>query len=497
MTMAEPIEATSTAAAPLEVVETPAPVPATVTQQDQAAAAIVAASEAALANPGMPGRDEFLTLATTARMLCLSGAAPKAVRNNPYVAFHIAMVGRDLGISPSAALELIDVIDGQNGPRLSLSPQLINAQIRRLGLGSIVPAIQTAERCVAVALGPHGKLDIRCKRTWPDHAEGCACADILGDYEWTWEDAQMANLAGNECAPGNHSIKCSSSGSDRQFKCSQGNKTYPKRMHWWRASGYLADDVFPEAGLGLYTAEELGATVDDEGRAIDVASVDLPDGYQQALPPPNPNNEAATDEDKWNLKLRIMALPDDIGAELRETWKKSDKVSAVDKLTAAGMKVAQAMVSGAESKARTKHKDWNSAKAIETIAATVVANLSPPWSAKPDSAPTPTPPPESGAPAPASTDQTAEPSTARKSALSGPDSTPDGERGHAAPEPTDEDLEGASPKLINDVIAEVLAMKAHDVDKALTGYKLHTEGELDTRKRRLTLAIVRARKTTT
>lgn len=498
MTMAEPIETTSApTAAPLEVVEPPAPVPAVTTQQEQASAAIVAASEAALANPGMPGRDEFLTLATTARMLCLSGAAPKAIRNNPYVAFHVAMVGRDLGISPSAAMELIDVIDGQNGPRLSLSPQLINGQIRRLGLGSIVPATQTAEKCIAVALGPGGRLDPRCKRTYPEHVEGCSCTGIIGDYEWTWEDAQMANLAGDKCRPGHHDPVCYKSDAAKNLRCAQGNRTYPKRMHWWRASGYLADDVFPEAGLGLYTAEELGATVDEEGRSIDVASVELPDGYQQALPAPSPNTEAASDEDKWNLKLRIMALPDDIGAELRETWKKSDKVGAVDALSQAGMKVAQAMVSGAESKARTKHKDWNSAKAIETIAAAVVSNLLPPWSAGPDSAPTPTPPPQGGAPAPERADDGAKPETARKSAPSGPESTADGERGHAAPEPSDEDLEGAPPKLINDVIAEVLAMKAHDVDKALTAYKLHTEGELDSRKRRLTLAIVRDRKTST
>lgn len=473
MTMAEPIETTSTTAGqPLEVVQAaPAPQVPAITGRD---AAIEAAAEAALAMPGVPGRDEFLTLAMTAKMISLSGAAPKAIRESPYVAFHVAMVGRDLGISPSAAVNLIDVIAGKGGEyQLSLSPQLLNGQIRRLGLGSIRPRIRTDRECVAVAYAPDGTE--------------------LGESEFTWEDARMAGLVGDKCEPGVHVKDKQRQGGGAYCGCNQGYITYPKRMLWWRASGFAADDFFPEAGLGLYSPEELGAVVDEEGRPIDPANVTLPDGYEPKQIA-NPNTEAASDEDKWNLKLRIMALPDDIGAELRETWKKSDKVTAVDKLTQAGVKVAQAMVAGAESKARTKHKDWSPTTAIEALAAKFAAAVLPVWAGRPDSAPTP---PDSG-PAPTqtggSTETTPAPETDRKKAPSGPASEPDGARGHAAPEPTDEDLEGASPKLINDVIAEVLAMKAPEVDTRLTEYRLHTEGELDTRKRRLTLAIVRERK---
>lgn len=463
---------------------------------DNASAAIVAASDAALANPGMPGRDEFMTLATTARMLCLSGAAPKQIRNNPYVAFHVAMVGRDLGISPSAAMELIDVIDGQNGPRLSLSPQLINGQIRRLGLGSIVPAVQTAERCIAVALGPNGHLDVRCKRSYPDHAENCSCTQIMADYEWTWEDAQMANLAGDKCRPGAHDPICFKQDAAKHLKCAQGFKTYPKRMHWWRASGYLADDVFPEAGLGLYTAEELGVTVDEEGRAIDVASVALPDGYETKAVGGSASNaasEQAPDDEKWQLQLRIMALPEDVRAELVETWKKSDKVSAIATLTVSGLRVAQAMVSGAESKARTKHSGWSTADGLQFLFDDLIAPLMPPWS---DSVATP-PPDDDPAPQPAgSSDSTATPYSTPETApvASAPPSFAR-PKGQAAVEPTEADLEGASPKLINDTMTEVLAMKAPEVDKALTALGLHTEGELDGRKHRLALARIRDAKT--
>lgn len=251
--------------------------------------AIERAAEHAMENPGIPGRDEFLSLAAQARILCMSAAAPKEVQNDPHLAFHIAMIGRDLQISPSAALELIDVIPGSRGnpPQLSLSPQLLNGQIRRLGLGSIVPAVKTDRLCIAVVLGPDGRLDPRCKRTWPNHWRdeadptlGCNCRDQIGDYEFSWEDAQMAGLASPDCEPGVHTANCQNW--VRGKSCNSGYKSYPKRMMWWRASGFAADDYFPEAGLGLYTAEELGSVVDADGRPIDPATAELPPGYEPA-----------------------------------------------------------------------------------------------------------------------------------------------------------------------------------------------------------------------
>jgi hypothetical protein len=177
--------------------------------------ALERAAEAALAMPGVPGRDEFFMLAAQARILAMSGAAPEAVRNNPHLAFHIAMVGRDLGISPSAALELIDVIDTGKGPRLSLSPQLLNGQIRRVGLGKIVPVEQTMERCVARAIGPDG--------------------EVLGETEFSWEEARVAGLVVQGCQPGQHTPKCLDYRTHPRERCNQGYRTYPKRMLWWRA----------------------------------------------------------------------------------------------------------------------------------------------------------------------------------------------------------------------------------------------------------------------
>lgn len=299
-----------------------------------APSALERATEAALAMPGMPGRDEFLSLAAQARMLSLSAAAPKAVRENPFVAFHVAMVGRDLGISPSAAIELIDVIETKGGFRISLSPQLLNGQVRRLGLGSIVAIVRTNELAVAAAVGPRG-IRPQCRALMAQHpgtevhVDGCDC-DVLGLSEFTWEDARIATLVGPQCEPGQH-VKTRRQSGNRTWDacgCNQGYQTYPKRMLWWRASGFAVDDYFPEAGLGLYTAEELGSVVDADGRPIDPSTVALPPGYEdprqlnqaRAAETQAQRDQPADPADLWELQELIAALPEGAQENLRQAW---------------------------------------------------------------------------------------------------------------------------------------------------------------------------------
>lgn len=279
--------------------------------------AIDRAAEAALAMPGVPGRDEFLSLAAQAKMLSLSGAAPKAVRENPHIAFHVAMVGRDLGISPTAAINLIDVLNTQGGYQLSLSPQLLNAQIRRLGLGAVRPVVQERDRAVAVAIGPNG--------------------EELGRTEFTWEDARDAGLVGPNCQPGEHVETTRQRSQDRgggSYKtcgCNQGYRTYPRRMMWWRAAGFCAADWFPDASVGLYSPEELGAVVDEQGRPIDPAQVALPPGYSDPVAE-KAERQAVADRpaspDKlWELQELVYALPAELLAEFRAAWKANDRLS--------------------------------------------------------------------------------------------------------------------------------------------------------------------------
>ncbi|QOR55371.1 MAG: hypothetical protein SHS37scaffold145_22 [Phage 71_18] len=359
--------------------------------------ALERAADAALQLPGLPGRDEFLGLAMQARILAMSAGAPKAVRDNPHLAFHIAMIGRDLGISPSVALQMVDVI-GYNDRantydaaydkvQLSISPELLNSQIKRLGLGSIVKVASRADQCTAVAMLPGGRVDVRCARLWPEHVEGCTCTFdlVLGEVTFTWQDAQLAGLVDSACTgPDAHTGICVNGGQGSQGKrCHQGYRSYPQRMMWWRASGWAQSDYFPEAGVGLYSPEELGAMVDAEGRAIDPAAVELPEGYEpKPAPPPPPSEDLladAADDDELGVARRelrarldaINAVPDARTA-LMTLWAQRDddgnpKLPPFGHLRRRNLTMAKAMTLGIEQ--RIKRGEWgDEAKAAWTDA---------------------------------------------------------------------------------------------------------------------------------
>jgi len=454
--------------------------------QRRANEAIVAASNAAIANPGVPGADEFMALAMQARILSMSGAAPKLVRGNPHLAFHVAMIGRDLGISPSAALELIDVIDGRNGPQLSLSPQLLNGQIRRLGLGSIIPIIKSERRCVAVAMGPGGFYDPRCKSQWPDHHELCECTirSFLGESEFTWADAQMAGLAGPGCEPGKHTDRCKNG--DRP-KCNQGYVTYPKRMLWWRAGGFLADDIFPEASLGLYSPEALGAVVDADGRPIDPTSVELPAGYEPAaLPPPKEAGPVAAADVLDDLRIRVAALPEAQRATYREKWLESQRLRGftLENLPEDRLNLATSMLVGFEKIAGREGWDAEAARA-EVLAA------------REESPGDPEPAAQEPAEGPEPSDGTVAPDgvTEAPSDAQGPQGDDAEASAKPKPDPGIAELvrtiiEGADPKLVASVEAEVRALHHASVDKQLREAGEDPEGLHIDDKRGMLLAFI-------
>lgn len=342
--------------APVELVDRAAP-STDLVHTTETASAIEAAAAAALLMPGVPGQAEFLTLAMTAKMLSMSGAAPKLVKGDPHLAFHIALVGRDLGISPSAALELIDVLDTAQGPRLSLSPQLMNGQLRRLGLGSIRPIKRTMYEAIAGAYDPEGLL--------------------LGESEFTWEDAVIAGLADKRCEPNAHWTPNSGQG---KCSCRPGYRSWPKRMLWWRAAGFAGDDYFPEAGLGLYSPEALGAVVDEHGRPIDPTTVTLPDGYDpggngatKGLPPAD---DRADGEELWRLQARIQALPTVQKATLAQQWKNQERLQAgqgkvipAHQLPENALRLVKSLVSGLEGQAERTADGWQRHLAADEVLA--------------------------------------------------------------------------------------------------------------------------------
>lgn len=388
----DPPEPAPPAEAPLQPEVMQAPEPGHDLARAQGYSNLERAAEAALQLPGLPGRDEFLSLAMQARILAMSAGAPKAVRDNPHLAFHIAMIGRDLGISPSAALQMVDVI-GYNEQatsyeaqydrvQLTISPELLNSQIKRMGLGSIVKAASRADECTAVAMAPGGHLDTRCARTWPEHVAPddnggpctCTMALVLGEVTFTWKDAQLAGLVDDACTgPDAHTAMCVQGGQgSRGKRCHQGYRSYPQRMMWWRSSGWAQSDYFPEAGVGLYSPEELGAMVDAEGRAIDPAQVELPEGYEpKPAPPPPPSEDVladAADDDELGVARRelrarldaINAVPDARTA-LMTLWAQRDddgnpKLPPFGHLRRRNLTMAKAMTLGIEQ--RIKRGEW-------------------------------------------------------------------------------------------------------------------------------------------
>lgn len=463
------------------------------------------AAEAAMQMPGIPGRDEFLSLAMQARVLSMSGLTPPAIRDNPHNAFYIAMVGRDLGLSPTAAIELIDVIGRDGKERASLSPQLMNAQIRRLGLGSVIPMIRTADRCVAGAFGPGGP-DRRCKLMWAkgvdDHVDDCEC-DMLGTTEFTWADAQTAGLVGIDCQPGAHGTKCVANAYETaaRYKCQQGWRTYPRRMLWWRAGGYAADDYFPEAGLGLYSPEELGAMVDDEGRPIDPATVSLPEGYEPAAVGAGQGGgstagagggeEPADPDELVELQVRVRALPEAQQTSLRERWRNLNSLQhhTLWRLPQRRLQLVQSIVRGVETdaeKAGGWDKDAARQAAREEIGAAVAAALAfvaPTAQVAQDEpageATDEQPASDGGSPGEAGQAETAEQPTLDEAA-----------------EPEDPDvvrrqrLDAAPPEVIDAVVEQLRPMKGHEIDPLLSERHASLDGDVPTRKQRLAALLV-------
>jgi hypothetical protein len=149
-------------------------------------------------------------------------------------------------------------------------------------------------------------------------------------------------------------------------------------MLWWRASGFCADDFFPEAGMGLYSPEELGAVVDVDGRPIDPATVELPAGYEPAAIGSSSSSDDPADPDElWTLQLRLHALPAAQQEAWREQKRQQDRLKGVPTymLSAPGLRLARSLVSGLESAAKKADPSWDATQAQSMVEHQVWANV--------------------------------------------------------------------------------------------------------------------------
>jgi hypothetical protein len=353
-------------------------------RQEQAREQMNAAThEALMGVEPIPSRDQFLTMAATANMLSQSAAAPPALRD-PYVAFHVCMMGRALGLDPATAMNLIDAIgysadkarkgEPQDKLQLSLSPELLVARVKMMGLGSVELLWASKTKASAVALRPGGKVT-RATKT-----DGLVViGDIieitgeLGRVEFDWDMAEEAELTDDRCLWDpetdvvTHWKKPGSNGrgwtNNSPNGCRCGSyKKHPGRMMGWRAMGFCVHTYFPEASLGLYSPEELGAVVDDNGRAIDPTTVELPEGYETHRSAGTTSGPAEEQVEKaepfvidW-LKERIAALPEEQRNTLKARW--GEKYTEgrlpkfIDELSVRGANIAKALIAGQESIAK-------------------------------------------------------------------------------------------------------------------------------------------------
>lgn len=452
-----------------------------VATQSASDAAIDAAARAALAEPGIPGRDEVLSLALQARMFSGSDLAPESVRGKPYNAWLILMTGRALGLDPTAALRKVYVVDGQP----TLAPQLTAALVRRQGLGRIQPHPDNSDEwAAAIPLGPDGRE--------------------LGPMTvFTWDDAQTAGLVDPTCRPDAHNLRertifFKGGGSKKVIDCMCKNnwKSYPRRMLWWRAVGYCADDYFPEVSMGLYSPDELGAVTDEDGQPIDPTTIDVPAGYEDtkqvgggnsgADPAADPSADPAA---LWALRERIAALPQEHRATLSQRWSENPRLKGhrVGDLPENLLRMATAIVTGFEGEA--KKQGWSAEEALAGVRRAIVEQLPVAWGwffppPAPDAGATDATPPPDDDPAP----DTQPPADDAPSATETPEHASDHDLAAMLA-----GLDDVDPALVDEVIGLVRQMNGTTVDAALKKAGLSTAGPVDERRQRLAAQMLRDR----
>jgi hypothetical protein len=171
----------------------------------------------------LPAAQGWTLLKEQSEELIKSGFLPSGIKTGAQ-AVAIILKGRELGIPPMQALSHIHVINGKP----TMSAELMLSQIMRLHPRTRISYPERSnERC-----------EMKVTR------EGCEPSTFV----FTIEDATRAGVMGNPTW-----------------------KKYPRAMLHARCVSEMARSLFPDAISGVsYTAEELGANVDENGEVIDV-----------------------------------------------------------------------------------------------------------------------------------------------------------------------------------------------------------------------------------
>ncbi len=196
--------------------------------------------------------------------------------NNEVQALFVMLKGFEIGVSPIQALEGIQVIKGKT----TVSPQLMLAMINRSGLMEDMKIDGDTNQCT-VTMQRVGRSA---------HTE-----------TFTMDNARSMNLAGN------HNWKAQ-----------------PATMLNWRAVSACARVVFPDVIQGMYTPEELGAEVSEDGSGdivIETPATVIPANFKETEdavaqlvannPPPTVETETVI-ESVDSSKTDLKATPSDL-----------------------------------------------------------------------------------------------------------------------------------------------------------------------------------------
>jgi hypothetical protein len=185
---------------------------------------------------------EWRAMREQASTLVESGFLPRAV-NTPEKAIAIIQTGKELGLGPMQALRSIHIIEGKP----SMSADLIaGLALQRVPGSTLRVAESTDSKCVVEAARP---------------------GHPTTKFTWTMQDAQRAGIANKD-----------------------NWKKYPRAMLRARCITEAARAVMPDAVVGLYDPDELGAVTNEAGQVVDVPYVaevtpfhGAPEGEQPGL----------------------------------------------------------------------------------------------------------------------------------------------------------------------------------------------------------------------
>ena len=217
--------------------------------------------------------DDWKAMRDMAQTLVKSGFLPKAV-NTPEKAIAIILAGKEIGLGPMQSLRSIHIVDGK--PTMGAELMMALA-LKHVPGGYLKITESTNQRCV-----------VKAGRSKNDTAE----------YIFTLEDAKRAGLL------------------------SKSNwKNYPRAMLRSRVISEAVKAVFPDALIGAYTADELGAEHTTEDGGPDMSGTpddfDNPDEFYERIVECMTKNDL--DDLALELKGKSFATQDrlDLGA----AWK--------------------------------------------------------------------------------------------------------------------------------------------------------------------------------